>query len=92
MSCSVCAGYSSHNCPCCGEDRMTSCPDCNGTGLAPYMAFDIIDRKFVEVTELAWLILPADEDEAEEHTMRYCKADIQACRTCGGVGEIPRYR
>lgn len=89
MSCSVCAGYGSYNCPCCGEGtHLITCPDCKGTGFAPYMAFDIIDRKFIEVTELAWQILPDDEDEAESRTMRYCKADLENCPKCRGWGEI----
>lgn len=34
MSCSVCAGYSSENCPCCSEDLdVIECPECEGLGV-----------------------------------------------------------
>ena len=90
MSCAVCAGHSSYNCPCCGEDvRMIECPDCNGTGHTPFMAFDIIKRIDVPVTELAYLILPDDEDEANYFRKRYCKQELDTCPTCRGLGEIP---
>lgn len=89
MSCSVCAGYSSYNCPCCGEEpRMIVCPDCQGSGYTPYMAFDIRCRRIIPVNELAYDILPLDEDEAESRGMRYCKVEIEVCRTCNGAGEI----
>ena len=90
MSCSVCAGYSSYNCPCCGEEpRMIVCPDCQGSGYTPYMAFDVRTRKTTPVSELAYEILPIDEDEALSRGMRYCKVEIEICHTCGGSGEIP---
>ena len=68
---------------------MITCPDCQGSGYTPYKALDIITRNEVAVTELAWRILPDDENEAESKRMRYCKMDIEICPTCGGEGEIP---
>ena len=89
MSCSVCAGYSSYNCPCCGEDvRMMECPDCGGNGVR-YLAFHITERRFKEVTELAFTILPQDEDEARYMRNKWCQGDIKRCPTCKGEGEIP---
>ena len=67
---------------------MIVCPDCQGSGYTPYKALDIITRKEVAVTELAWRILPDDENEAESRGMRYCKVEIEVCRTCNGAGEI----
>lgn len=33
MSCSVCEGYSSYNCPCCGPQiEKIVCPECDGSG------------------------------------------------------------
>lgn len=68
---------------------MTTCPDCQGSGYTPYKAFDIKTRKEIPVTELAYMILPADEDMAEYEGKRYCKAEILICPTCHGEGEIP---
>ena len=68
---------------------MIVCPDCQGSGYTPYMAFDIKTRKFTLVSELAYDILPIDEDEAKSMGMRFCKVEIEICRTCGGSGEIP---
>lgn len=92
MSCSVCAGYSSYNCPCCSEEvKMVECPDCQGSGYTPYKALDIRTRKEIPVTELAYAILPENEDIAQYKGMRYCKMDIDICPTCRGEGEIPEY-
>lgn len=89
MSCAVCAGHDTYNCPCCGDDvRMVECPDCGGTGMTPYKAFNIQSRKEVPVTRLTWLLIPKDEDEAESKGKRYCRAYRDICRTCGGLGEI----
>lgn len=68
---------------------MITCPDCQGSGYKPYMAFDIIKRACVPVTDLAWAILPDDEDIASYLGMRYCKMDVELCPTCRGDGEIP---
>ena len=53
------------------------------------MAFDLKSRRTIPVNELAYDILPIDEDEAESRGMRYCKVEIEVCRTCYGAGEIP---
>lgn len=87
MSCSVCAGYSSDNCPCCGtRSVMVECPDCDGG--YEFYAFDIRTRKFVRVTEMAYNILPIDEDEAEFANARFCQGDVRMCATCKGEGQI----
>lgn len=89
MSCSVCAGHSSYNCPCCGEDvRMVDCPDCDGTGYYFY-AFNIQSRKCKRVTQSAYEILPVDEDDANGMSAIWCQGDILPCDTCKGDGEIP---
>lgn len=88
MSCSVCAGHSAYNCPCCGETvTMVECPDCEGSGLIHY-AFDTHHRRMMRVTELAFLILPEDEDDARYLGVRWCKGCVEVCDTCKGEGEI----
>lgn len=87
MSCSVCAGYSNYSCPYCGEStRMTDCPDCED-GLQ-YFSFNIKTREFVKVTELAFQILPFDEDDARQEKKHYCQGDIKRCPTCNGEGKV----
>jgi len=89
MSCSVCAGHSSYNCPCCSEEvRMIPCPDCDAKGVV-YHAFHIGERKFKKVTELAYTILPPDEDDARFMRGKWCQGGIEVCPTCRGEGEIP---
>ena len=89
MSCSVCAGHSSYNCPCCGEStRMMSCPDCEDG--FEYWSFNIKARKFVRVTQLAFSLLPFDEDDAKDENKNYCQGYIEKCSTCKGEGEIPK--
>lgn len=68
---------------------MITCPDCQGSGYTPYMAYDIKTKKDIPVTELAYSILPADENEADSKGMRFCKVEINICQTCKGLGEIP---
>lgn len=90
MSCSVCAGYDSSKCPVCGEGVETRiCPDCEGSGYTPYKAYDILAKKEIPITELAWQILPDDEDEADDKGMRFCKVEIEICPRCSGEGSIP---
>ena len=96
MSCSVCEGYSSHNCPCCSEGiRMVKCPDCHGTGKTPYLAYDMLKNEVVEVTESAWIAMH-EEDIAELLTARGKKQNYfryekggATCKTCHGCGLIP---
>lgn len=89
MSCAVCMGHDTYSCPVCGPSpAMVTCPDCHGSGYTPYMAFDRISRKCIPVTELAWQLIPNDEDEAESMGMRFCKVEIEVCRTCRGEGEV----
>ena len=89
MSCTVCRGHDSYNCPCCGEAHMTTCPDCKGSGYGPYKAWHIHERRTVECTSLAWLILPRDEDEAVARGENFCRMQRDYCHTCHGDGEIP---
>lgn len=88
MSCSVCLGYDSYNCPCCGEKHTTTCPDCQGSGYTPYLAFDIRTRRDIPVTKAAYDLLSIDEDAAHTLGMRYCKQEIEICPTCYGSGEV----
>ena len=89
MSCSVCAGHSSYNCPCCSEElRMTECPECGGKGYI-YHSFNIKTRELARTTEEAFQILPFDEDDAKDERKTFCQGDIDVCPVCGGEGEIP---
>lgn len=90
MSCEHCKGYSVSHCPVCGEGEIekVTCPECGGTGHGPYLKFDMIERKDIEVSELEWSLLPEDEDEAEELGQRYCKQDLEECWTCRGEGKV----
>lgn len=90
MSCSVCAGYDSYNCPCCGETiQMIICPDCHGTGMKKPRAFHIYRRVTAEVTETVYQILPKDEDAAFDRDENWCRFPREACPTCKGEGEVP---
>lgn len=90
MSCSVCAGYSSYNCPCCGEEiRMVACPDCKGTGMEPYRLFNIRTRGEIVVTANMYFSYPKDEDDAEAKGEFLCRMPRGYCPTCKGEGEIP---
>ena len=89
MSCSVCAGYSSDNCPCCSDNaQMVECPDCDGTGVY-YYAFNTSTRKMSRVTELVFSMLPVDEDDARDSNTVWCQGYVEPCSTCHGEGEIP---
>ena len=88
MSCNVCRGYDSHDCPVCGiESSVERCPVCSGTGIDQRLAFNIKSREFVKVTEIAWLMLPKTEDEAEARGQNYCRAEDN-CPFCKGLGEV----
>ena len=91
MSCSVCAGYDSFSCPCCGENySMIPCPDC--TDGFEYYSFNIHTGKQKKVTKAAYMILPYDEDDARDGGMDFCQGDVCECSRCGGEREIPRIR
>lgn len=93
MSCEHCKGYSVSYCPVCGagEVRTITCPDCNGTGKTPYMAYDLRSRNTYEVSELVWLTLPEDEEEARYNNRHVCRDEEGGyrCPTCHGDGMIP---
>ena len=90
MSCSVCAGHDTYNCPCCGEGvRMVTCPDCKGSGLTPYRVFNIYTRGIIAVTRDQWFTYPLDEDEADALGENLCRIPRDYCPTCKGEGEIP---
>ena len=96
MSCSVCQGYDSHHCPCCGDGIDTiECPDCHGTGREPWRAINLDTLEIVEVTHNAWILLPEDEDDATLMTLRgkkqnFCRYSEGGgkCMTCYGDGKI----
>lgn len=89
MSCSVCAGHDTYNCPCCSEEvNMIECPDCKGTGEGDYKVFDRIDRIAVRCDKIAYYYSPDDEDAASAMGRRYCRLSC-TCQTCKGEGEIP---
>ena len=89
MSCPVCEGYSSTNCPYCSDDvEMVRCPDCLGEGVI-YLAFDLILRKEYRVSKQEYIALPEDEDAAIAEAKSKCRSDIITCITCRGEGEIP---
>ena len=68
---------------------MDTCPDCKGTGYAPYKAWHIHRHVETEVTKETWLIIPKDEDEALAKGENWCRMDRETCPTCKGMGEIP---
>lgn len=91
MSCSVCAGYSDYNCPCCSEEPvMIPCPDCSD-GYA-YYASVVGSTRQVRVTKSAYMVLPFDEDDAKAMRNRYYQGDIEECPTCKGEQEIEKNR
>lgn len=76
------------DCPCCGKDAiMTTCPDCNGIGVYHY-ALDVYSGNSVQVTQAAYSLLPATEDEAIKRGNRYYKWGAEICQRCNGEGEI----
>ena len=91
MSCSVCLGYSSTKCPCCGETHSHVCSDCNGKGVTPWLAWDMEAGEAVEVSESYWHTLSDDEDEARGAKQRYYRYEEGGyrCRTCNGDGRVP---
>lgn len=89
MSCEVCAGYSSYNCPVCGNvAKMITCPDCNGTGEGDWKVYDLVKNVVVKCPQLAYELAPDTEDKAAELGKRYCR-ESNTCKRCKGVGEIP---
>lgn len=87
MSCSVCAGYSSYNCPCCSEEPApVPCPDCSD-GYA-YYAGIVGSVGRTRVTKLAYMMLPYDEVDARAMKNKYYQGDIEECPRCGGEREI----
>lgn len=87
MSCSVCAGYSSSNCPVCGESHIVDCPECYGSGINHNLAFNIHTRQDVKVNEITWMMLPATEEEAEKKGQNYCRSE-ENCPYCKGIGQV----
>lgn len=83
MSCSVCRGHDSRNCPCCGGSSV--CPECGGTGKA-FTAYDMEKDAIIKVSEDEYRMLPEDEDEANELGVRYYREDIIDCEMCDGEG------
>lgn len=86
MSCPVCQGHDTYKCPCCGPGTV-KCSDCEEGFI--YYAFNVHSRKMVRVTEIAYRILPFDEDDALAEGKNYCQGDVERCPTCNGEGEVP---
>lgn len=88
MSCSVCAGYDSYNCPCCSEEpKMIPCPACDD-GYAYYAKVVGDTKAKVRMTKIAYMIIPYDEEDARMLGQRYYQGDIEECPTCKGEQEI----
>lgn len=87
MSCSVCAGYSSYNCPCCGNE-VDTCHVCHGRGHMGFFRFNVVTRETSEVSEEEYDMLPDDEDMAQDLGFTFCKAELAECFECHGLGEI----
>jgi DnaJ-class molecular chaperone len=68
---------------------MITCPDCKGTGWEAHRAFHIHHRVTVLCSEIAWLMLPSNEDGAAARGENWCRFPREICPTCKGDGEIP---
>lgn len=68
---------------------MITCPDCNGTGMAPYKAYHVHRHITADVTKVCYELLPKDEDEAIVKGENWCRWPREECPTCKGDGEIP---
>lgn len=89
MSCVVCAGHDTYNCPVCSEAfDVVTCPECGGFGETDFLAFNIETRKFVRVSAYTFHSLYKDEDVARFNHQHYCQGDATECRLCGGKGEV----
>lgn len=64
----------------------TECERCKGTGKIHY-AIDVRSGKETEVTDIAYMILPDDEDGLQ-YGQHYIKGDCSTCRICNGDGYI----
>lgn len=94
MSCSVCQGYDSHKCPCCGDSvRVTECPDCHGLGITPWRAVNMETKEIIEVTHGEWILMLEEEDALVlPEKPLFCRYDEggDRCPTCYGEGVIPK--
>lgn len=74
------------------EPRRCVCPDCGGSGYAdePW-AVSLMTGRSIRVTERAWQIMPATEDEARAKGQNYHRDVREACETCGGTGVAEDY-
>lgn len=87
--CEVCAGYSTYNCPVCGEQaRMITCPDCKGTGEGDWKVYDILEDVVLTVPKDVYDWAADDEETANLLNQRFCRESC-ICPTCKGKGEIP---
>lgn len=88
MSCSLCKGYDSDKCPSCSNDLDTiACPTCLGSGEADWKVFDVIERRIVSCSEVAYIYAAVDEDDAYYLGQRFCKLSCE-CQTCKGKGDV----
>ena len=67
---------------------MTTCPDCHGSGYAPYQLFNIKTREVLTVTREQYYGYPADEDAAYDAGEFLCRMPREYCPTCCGDGQI----
>ena len=86
--CEVCAGYSTYNCPVCGEKSIKiACPDCKGTGEGDWKVYDILDGVVLSVPKTVYDLAAEDEETAEQLKQRFCRESC-ICPTCKGEGDI----
>ena len=89
MSCDVCRGTNSRNCPVCGEQpEMIFCPECRGLGLKKCYAMSMRTGTEIEVTAETYMGIPETEDEARMNGRKYYRSDAEECEFCGGTGEV----
>lgn len=67
------------------------CPDCHGTGIAPWRKVNVFSFEIVDVSKEEWIALPEDEIEAMAEGLAYCRYEEggDKCATCHGDGLIP---
>lgn len=88
MACDCCMGINSDQCPVCGHQTpREECPECKGVGKI-YVAYDILKDNEVEVTKIAYELLPQNEVMAEAMGKRYCQGYIEKCQNCCGYGYV----
>ena len=90
MSCDVCRGTNSSECPVCGRERWerVTCPKCEGIGLERCWAMSMRTGDEIEVSVGTYLALAEDMLEAKAKGEHYYRCDADECELCGGRGEV----